>query len=202
MTPPIRHLFPRTLVRLLVVLLAVALLAVVLMIMRHPAMQLNHQPVAQAQPSVTNMMSSPAVKAALRTNTPPFQLRPFAVVRESTNHQWTGEDGRDTNVIQRLAHNELQYQRMMEENNRLKRRQLVYRKDPTAAVMQRSRLSSEPVKQLTLPGFDGQELQFAINRADLEPSWQSGNFTGRLANQPNSMVTLAFKFGREAFTVV
>ena len=50
--------------------------------------------------------------------------------------------------------------------------------------------------------LDGQELQFTVNRADLEPSWQAGTFTGQLANRPNSMVTLAFKFGRESFTVV
>ena len=91
---------------------------------------------------------------------------------------------------------------MVEENDRIKRRQLVYRKDTAAAVMQRARASGEPVKQLTLPGFDGQEIQFQIDRADLEPSQQSGTFTGQLPNRPNSMITLAFKFGREAFTIL
>lgn len=105
-------------------------------------------------------------------------------------------------TIQQIAHNEMEERRLWEENARIKRRQLVYRKDTAAAVLQRARLNGEAVQQLTIPGFDGQELQVAIDRADLEPSWQAGTFTGRLAGQPNSLVTLAFKFGREAFTVI
>jgi len=142
------------------------------------------------------------VAASPITNRADFQLRPFPVANESTAHQWTSEDGKDTNVIQRLAHNDLEYQRMVEENTRIKRRQLVYRKDTAAALLQRSRLSGEHVTQLILPGFDGQEFQINIDRADLEASKQSGTFTGRLADKPNSLVTVAFKFGREAFTVM
>lgn len=142
------------------------------------------------------------VAASLGTNHAGFQLRPFPIATESTANQWTSEDGTDTNVIQRLAHNDLEYQRMVEENDRIKRRQLVYRKDTAAAILQRSKLSGEPVTQLTLPGFDGQEFQIAIDRADLEASKQSGTFTGRLTDKPNSIVTVAFKFGREAFTVM
>lgn len=160
-------------------------------------------PVAAAVSSVFNpppvSTTSPAPKSTAPAG---FQLRPFAVAYEGSAGQWTREDGRDTNVIRRLAHNDLEYQRMVAENDRIQRRQLVYRPDTAAAVLQRARLSGEPVKQLTLPGLDGQELQFTVTRADLEPSWQAGTFTGQLANRPNSMVTLAFKFGRESFTVV
>ncbi|MEK7780196.1 MAG: hypothetical protein AAB370_01685 [Verrucomicrobiota bacterium] len=152
--------------------------------------------------TATNAPTTPRVAASPITNRADFQLRPFPVANESTAHQWTSEDGKDTNVIQRLAHNDLEYQRMVEENNRIKRRQLVYRKDTAAALLQRSRLSGESVTQLTLPGFDGQEYQINIDRADLEASKQSGTFTGRLADKPNSIVTVAFKFGREAFTVM
>ncbi len=144
----------------------------------------------------------PTAAVAGLTNLPDFQMRPFPVAQESANHQWTVADGKDTNVIRQLAHNPLEYERMVEENDRIQRRQLVYRKDTAAAVLQRARASGEPVKQLTLPGLDGQELQVAFDRADLAPSWQAGTFTGQLPNRPNSMVTLAFKFGRESFTVV
>lgn len=147
-----------------------------------------------------------ATNANTGPTTPPlragFRLRPFAATNESTVHQWTSEDGMAPDVIEQLAHNELEYQRMIEENSRIKRRQLVYRKDTSAALMQRARLSGESVTQLTLPGFDGQEFQIDIDRADLEASKQSGTFTGRLTDKPNSLVTLAFKFGREAFTVL
>ena len=146
------------------------------------------------------MVGSPATNSSSTSSN--FQLRPFAVVKETARHQWTDENGRDTNVIRRLAHNDLEYQRLVEENPRIQRRQLVYRNDTAAAVLQRARLSGEPVQQLTLPGFDGQEFQVTIERADLEPSKQSGTFTGQLAGKPGSMVTLAFKFGREAFTIV
>lgn len=91
---------------------------------------------------------------------------------------------------------------MVEENPRILRRQLVYRKETAAAVMENSKASGQPVTQLTLPGLDGQEVQFNITRANLEPSKQVGTFAGQISNRPNSMVTLSFKFGREAFTVI
>jgi hypothetical protein len=141
------------------------------------------------------------VTAAISTEPMAFQLRPFAVVRATESAEWTAEDGRDTNVIRRLAHNELEYARMVEENNRILRRQLVYRRDPAGMVVQRSKASGEPIQQLVLPGLDGRELKFEIERADLSSSGQSGSFQGHLAGQPDSRVTLAFKLGREAFSV-
>ena len=142
------------------------------------------------------------VAASPVSDRPGFQLRPLTVANESATHQWTNEDGRDTNIIQRLAHSDAEYQRMVEENARIHRRQLVYRKDTAAAVMQRARLSGEPVTQLTLPGLDGQEFQFAIEQTDIEPSKQVGTFRGHIAGKPGSLVTVAFKFGREAFTIL
>ncbi len=166
----------------------------------------KNPPLPPAAASVSSVSNPPPVAASglVSNSAAParFQLRPFAVAKKTATHQWTTEDGRDTNVIRRLAHNDLEYQRMVAENDRIQRRQLVYREDTAAAMLQRARLSGEPVQQLTLPGLDGQELQVTVSRADLEPSWQSGTFTGQLANRPNSMVTLAFKFGRESFTVV
>lgn len=191
-------------------LLGVLLIAIFVVVKSRNSPSTGHQTETFSQSQATNLPSltatnvptTPTVAASKVTNRTDFQLRPFPVANESTAHQWTSEDGKDTNVIQRLAHNDLEYQRMIEENARIKRRQLVYRKDTAAAMLQRSRLSGEPVTQLTLPGFDGQEFQIAIDRADLEASKQSGTFTGRLADKPNSLVTVAFKFGREAFTVM
>lgn len=90
---------------------------------------------------------------------------------------------------------------MIEENDRIHRRQLVYRNETAAASVQRSMAAGESITRLTLPGLDGEEHDFEVVRADLAPSGQSGSFHGHLPGKPNSLVTLAFKFGREAFTV-
>lgn len=108
----------------------------------------------------------------------------------------------DPKLIERISHNPDEFIKMVEENPRIKRRQLVYRNDTAAAVIQRARLSGASVSRLTLPALDGEELDFEITRADLSPSGQGGTFTGRLAGRGSSLVTLAFEFGRESFTVV
>jgi hypothetical protein len=163
----------------------------------HPA-----EAAARSQPGVTPENPPPAPVAVGVSNYAGFQLRPLPVTRENSNFQWTAEDAMDTNVIRQLAHNDREYQRMVEENRRIQRRQLVYIRNTMASVIEQSRASGEPVKQLPLPGFDGQELPFAVERADVAFSKQSGTLTGRLANRPDSLVTLAFQFGREAFTVI
>lgn len=132
----------------------------------------------------------------------PFALRPFAAAQSTSSAEWTSEDGKDPGVIRRLAHNDLEYARMIEENSRIHRRQLVYRKQTAAALIQEARLTGQPVRQLILPGLDGQEVQFEIANADLKPSGMQGSFSGIVAGRPDSMVTLAFMGGREAFTVL
>ncbi len=91
---------------------------------------------------------------------------------------------------------------MLDENNRIYRRQLVYRKETTAAMLERARLTGEKVASLVLPALDGKEVQVEVAKAELHPSGQQGTFTGRLAGRSDSMVTLAFKGGREAFTIL
>jgi hypothetical protein len=153
-------------------------------------------PVAKA------VVSNEASRRPETTTYASFQKRPFQVVTASNDYEWTAEDGKSTNVIRQLAHNDLEYQRMVEENSRIIRRQLVYDKDTAAALIERARLTGEPIRRLTLPGLDGQEVEFEITKADLNPSGQQGMFAGRVAGRADSMVTLAFKGGREAFTVI
>jgi hypothetical protein len=131
-----------------------------------------------------------------------FQRHPFPVTRESEAFGWTAEDGKNPGVIKQLAHNELEYERMAEESARIFRRQLVYHKETADAQIQRAKLTGEPIQQLSLPGLDGQEVQFEITKADLSPSGQQGAFSGHLAGRLDSMVTFAFKGGREAFTIL
>jgi hypothetical protein len=150
----------------------------------------------------TNAQTTSASGSSVLSNYPDFQLRPFAVAQENRLHQWTKENGRELGVIRQLAHSDLEYQRMLEESARIQRRQLVYRMETAAAVVQRSRATGQPVNQLTLPAFDGQEVVFEINQSDLNPSGLQGTFSGIVAGRPDSTVTLAFKGNREAFTVL
>lgn len=129
-------------------------------------------------------------------------MRPLPVATSSPTHDWTQGDAMELKVIERIAHNPDEIIKMVEENDRIKRRQLVYRNQTAAKLVQKSRLSGEPLKRFTLPGLDGQELQVEIVSADLAPSGQTGSFHGHLTGKPASMVTLAFEFGVEAFTVL
>ena len=101
-----------------------------------------------------------------------------------------------------IAHNALEFARMADESNRIYRRQLVYAKATADLLVQRSKLAREPIRQLTLPGLDGNEIQFEITDTDLSASGQQGTFTGHVIGRPDSMVTMAFKGGREAFTIL
>ncbi len=167
-------------------------------------MRRSPSPVIVSRPAITANSPSfqaPVIPPQAQPNAS-FQMRPFAVAQESDTLQWTAEDGKDANVIRRLAHNDLEYQRMVDENIRIIRRQLVYLKEPAAALIEQSKLTGQPVLQLTLPGLDGQEVPVEIERADLSPSGQQGTFTGHIFDRPDSMVTLAFKGRVEAFTVI
>ena len=85
---------------------------------------------------------------------------------------------------------------------RIFRRQLVYLKATAAAVFESAKLTRQPVQQLTLPGLDGQELQFQIVKAEGNGSSRQGMFSGHLVGNLDSMVSFAFEDGREAFTVL
>lgn len=160
---------------------------------------------AGAIPVATN--ATPSVPSALELARreslfASFQKHPFAVVRASKAFGWTAEDGKTPGVVKQLAHNELEFERMAEENARIFRRQLVYHKDTADAQIERAKLTGESIRQLALPGLDGQEVQFEITAADLSPSGQQGTFSGHVAGRLDSMVTFAFKGGREAFTIL
>jgi hypothetical protein len=128
--------------------------------------------------------------------------RPFPIAHAGGGCEWAAMDGKDPEVIRKLAHNDLEFQRMVEENSRILRRQLVYWRETVDMTVQRLRSAGAPVRQLVLPGLDGREIQFEVVAADLSPSGQQGTFSGRVAGRADSLVTLAFKAGRAAFTVM
>lgn len=128
--------------------------------------------------------------------------RPLLVARESAAHAWTSEDARDPAVIRRLAHNAWEERRLLEENERVIARQLVYRKEPVFVAVDRARAAGKPLRTFVLPGMDGQELAVEVTGADIAPSGLTGTLTGRLAGAPESLVTIAFSQASEAFTVI
>lgn len=150
----------------------------------------------------TSVNQGVVAPAASTTNLPAFRLRPLVVTRHTGTHEWTSADCKNPEVIRQLAHNSLEYQRMVEENARIKRRQLVYRNETTAALVERNKLTGQPMQRLTLPGLDGQQVEVEITRAELQPSGQQGMFAGHVVGRDDSLVTLAFKGGREAFTIL
>jgi hypothetical protein len=149
-----------------------------------------------------SVAAAPAMKASAAKTFDWFQARPFAVASSSRTHEWTAEDGRTPDAILDLGHNDLEVQRLMDENARIERRQLVYRKEPVFVAVERARAAGEAVRNFTLPALDGKELEVEVTRADVAPSGLSGTFAGRIAGRGQSTVTLAFKQGREAFTVL
>ncbi|MES2476600.1 MAG: hypothetical protein V4640_12525 [Verrucomicrobiota bacterium] len=134
-------------------------------------------------------------------STDAVRLRPLPVALTSGTHEWTQDDATLPEVIEKIAHNPEEFIRLVEENELIKRRQLVYRKDIAAAVVQRARTTGETIRSLTLPGLDGQEIHVEVTASDLAHSGLSGTFTGRVAGKQLSIVTLAFKLGREAYSV-
>ena len=190
----------------LTLIAAAILLPVLLWIGKKPAPKQNvsaARDLAIAQPVNSSAVSgTPAAKPVVMPNSPDFHPHPFPVAYETTNSQWTVVDGKDTNSIRRLAHNNLEYERMVDENSRIFRRQLVYLKQTVASVFEQAKLTGQPVQLLTLPGIDGQELQFQIVKSNSDGSSRQGQFYGHLAGDVNSLVTLAFQDGREAYTVL
>ena len=131
-----------------------------------------------------------------------FRAHPFAAAASNSVYAWTAEDGKDTNIIRQLAHNELEYQRMVKENDTIYRRQLVYHPEGFTLLAQQAVQSGQGIQQLTVPGLDGQALPVTVTKTDFESGGGRGLFYGKLPGQTDSLVTVAFIGSREAFTVV
>jgi hypothetical protein len=130
-----------------------------------------------------------------------FRTRPFAVVKSSGQHEWTAEDGRDPDAILDIAHNELEVERLMAENARIKRRQLVYRKETVPMLLQRA-TGAPPLRSFMLPGLDGQEVEVEVTEIHENASLHGGSVTGRVKGRWNSMVSVGFVNGYESFNVL
>lgn len=159
-------------------------------------------PVAMPPVAATNLIRQSAPSRLPVPQFAWFRDHPFAATETNGGFAWTIEDGRETNVIRQLAHNELEYQRMVNENGSIYRRQLVYFVEGLTLRAQQAVQTGRSFRQVTLPGLDGQELSVQVTKSDFESGGDKGLIYGKLPDDPNSMVTAAFVNGREAFTVV
>lgn len=170
----------------------------------HPVVQTQPVPTAKplSQAPLTNGIKSPVATAAVLPSRPVFQRHAFPVGYEGPNFQWALADGKETNIIRQLAHNELEYQRMVTENRTIYRRQLVYFSQGFDAQAQQALQNGGRLQQIALPGLDGQVFSVDVKNADLRDGGIRGQIYGQLPGQPDSMVTVAFINDREAFTII
>jgi hypothetical protein len=182
--------------RPLAIVLVLAILVATLVVLQPVSPTLGREDEAAAKAKATGDSSGGAKEQK------PVEARPLAVVQASGQHEWTSEDLRVPEAIEKIAHGPEEFIRMVEENDRIERRQLVYRKEPAWQTVEHSKAKGEAIRKLTLPGLDGREVEVEVTGADLAFSGLSGTFTGKVAGREKSLVTLAFQQGREAFTVV
>lgn len=125
-------------------------------------------------------------------------LRPLPVALTRNTHEWTALDAKDPGVIERIAHNPEESKRLAEENTRIKRRQLVYRKETIPNLLQR--FGEHSLKEFTLPGLDGREFEVEVVETRLN-GLQAGSVLGRVKGVLNSMVSVGFYNGCESFNL-
>ncbi len=127
-------------------------------------------------------------------------LRPLAASQETERHAWTRDDAKTPEVIERLAHNPEEFTRMMEENDRIKRRQLVYRKEPVALLLEQARASGKPLTRLTLPALDGKEVEVEVLETRVDG--HRGAVMGRIAGRLDSLACVGFSGACESFNIL
>lgn len=154
------------------------------------------QPARQAStPGQTPSSTTPTVNQAGTV------LHPLPVFKSSALHEWTAEDCKSPQVLERIVHNEEEFIRLMEENDRIKRRQLVYRKETVLMLLDRARASGQPLNSFTLPGLDGREVEVEVTEIHFADA-QGGAVQGRLKGRYNSSVSVGFSNGCESFNVI
>lgn len=189
--------------RALVVLVSLICVTVVAIRMNGP----SKFPTATQVPAVPAVRSEtefrmPVEKDARVATAYTGAAKPLPVGVKTELHEWTAADARDLSVIEMIAHNPDEALRMLEENERIERRQLVYRKETVPMLIQRSINSGQPLKSFTLPGLDGQEVEVEVTEVHLAGDQQGGAVMGRVKGRFNSMVSVGFSNGCESFNVI
>ena len=157
---------------------------------------------AVMEPPRQHSGSTPVTSQVVAAATNQVTLRPLPVSRSSSTHDWTSDDAMDPKVIAKLAHNPDEFIRLNEENERIKRRQLVYRKETVTMLLDLARNRGEPLRSFTLPGLDGLEVEVEVTDTQLNQAGNGGSVSGRIKGRFNSMVSVGFANGCESFNVL
>ena len=129
-------------------------------------------------------------------------LRPLPVSQSGPHNEWTSDDATQPEVLGKIAHNPDEFIRMYEENNRIKRRQLVYRKQSVPQLVREARDHNTPFTSFVLPGLNGQEYEVAVNEVRLLPNGRDGSANGHLKNHLHSIVSVGFANGCESYNII
>lgn len=174
-----------------------------------PSKQADKPSAGRISPSATRVVSAASVEPASLISKPtpahesdPVLLRPLPVSSRSGTHEWTADDATRTEIIEKIAHNPDEFIRLVEENTRIKRRQLVYRNETVPMLLDRARASGQPLKSVKLPGLDGREIEIEVVEINEQPGGRAGSVAGRVKGRPNSMAVVGFFNGCESFNVL
>lgn len=168
--------------------------------LRGPAPAPSEAPASASAPIPSATPTTPLTAARLPSAADGIVSRPLAVATESASHAWTREDAKDPAVIDRLAHGPEEFLRMVEENDRIKRRQLVYRKEPVALLLEQARASGVPLTRFTLPVLDGAEVEVEVLETQIDG--HRGAVIGRIVGQPDSLACVGFSGSCESFNIL
>ncbi len=103
-------------------------------------------------------------------------------------------------MLERLAHNPEELARMIQENDRIKRRQLVYRKEPVALLLEKARAAGQALTHFTLPAMDGQEVEVEVVETQIDG--HRGAVMGRVVGRLDSVACIGFSGGCESFNIL
>ena len=122
------------------------------------------------------------------------KLRPFEITQTKGDFSWTAEDGKSDEVMKRLANNEDMLDVLRQDNAHTKRRQLIYF-DEESFHKKRDQILNGEGKTLTLPGFDGQEIEVTIGGSqrltyDNVEDPNGGFFGGQVTDDGDSHVMI------------
>lgn len=134
-----------------------------------------------------------------------FLLDPFDITIDNERHGWTEADGRRPEVMDALAHNDFERERMAEENLWVKRRELVYRKQTLQEMLGKAKAQGEELKSFIFPGFAGKEYEVVVTDAGSEINEDGipiGWINGHLRDDPQSSASLSYYANREVGSII
>jgi len=112
--------------------------------------------------------------------------RLYKGVHSAGHFTWTAVDGRKPEIIKHLGTTSEMRKRLYRQNRYVTRRQFVYIAPSFDKVIQQVHRGER--SQITLPGFDGEQLRVTLNQVEDEPHLNRSVWRGHLTGNPNAPV--------------